>query len=276
VQSHSTLSKEYVMADSVKKRHRSPNYPVFDLGAAVAKAKGLFAEIKRHAVGADVVISNLGYTPKSSSGQKAIAALRSFGLLADQKDNADSTVRFSDTGLDIVADCDEGSTAWRTAVQAAALRPAIHKELWDRYSGEVPPDQELRRYLIRVREPNFNDNSVDDFIGEFKRTIAYAGLGQDDIIGEESTPEPGEGDREMPPTTANPVDSRSSGPLPKASGPASPEWAGPVVKLDLPRGNMVEIRLRKKVTPKEFESLKRIFDLSELSFVEDESQETRE
>jgi len=48
------------------------------------------------------------------------------------------------------------------------------------------------------------------------------------------------------------------------------EWAGPSVRFDLPRGNMVEIRLRSKLTPTDFEKLKKIFELSELAFVEDD------
>lgn len=165
-----------------QKRHRSPNYPMFDLGTAVAKAKSLFATMKRHSVGADVVIAKLGYTPKSSSGVKALAALRSFDLLEDDKGDGDSTVRFSETGLDIVADCVDGSGAWQAAVRKAALAPAIHKELWDKYGGAIPPDEELRRYLVRVREQTFNDNSVDEFIDEFKKTVAYAKLIKGDII----------------------------------------------------------------------------------------------
>jgi hypothetical protein len=43
------------------------------------------------------------------------------------------------------------------------------------------------------------------------------------------------------------------------------------VRFDLPRGNAIEIRLRAKVTPEEFAKIKKIFDLSEVAFVEERS-----
>ena len=46
-------------------------------------------------------------------------------------------------------------------------------------------------------------------------------------------------------------------------------WTGPTVKLDLPRKNAIEIRLKHKVTPAEFEKIKQVFALSELSFLAD-------
>ena len=58
---------------------------------------------------------------------------------------------------------------------------------------------------------------------------------------------------------------------------ASPKedlWAGPKVRFDLPRGNFIEIRLKSKVTPQEFQKIKKIFDLSELAFLEDDNSES--
>jgi hypothetical protein len=47
-----------------------------------------------------------------------------------------------------------------------------------------------------------------------------------------------------------------------------PEPPGPVVYLDLPGGNYVRIRLRRKVSRREFGQIKAIFELSEIAFVE--------
>jgi hypothetical protein len=54
---------------------------------------------------------------------------------------------------------------------------------------------------------------------------------------------------------------------------ASASWAGPCVRFDLPRQNVIEIRLKAKVTPGEFAKIKRIFDLSEVAFVMDEEEQ---
>lgn len=158
------------------KRHRSPNFPMFSLPKAIERAKKLFGEMQRHAVGSDIVIKKLGYAPKSSSGLKALAAMRAFGLLVDVRGAGDNQVRFSEVGLDIVADYKEGDEQHTKAIRHAALMPPLHKELWNKYDGKIPPDDELRRYLVRVRDQKFNENSVDDFIAEFKLTIAYAKL----------------------------------------------------------------------------------------------------
>jgi hypothetical protein len=51
------------------------------------------------------------------------------------------------------------------------------------------------------------------------------------------------------------------------------EWSGPSVRFDLPRGNAVEIRLKSKVSGKEFQKLKKIFELSAVAFIEDDDIE---
>ena len=43
----------------------------------------------------------------------------------------------------------------------------------------------------------------------------------------------------------------------------------PTLTFPLPRGNVIEIRLKSKVTTKEFAKIKQLLDLSESSFVED-------
>jgi hypothetical protein len=53
----------------------------------------------------------------------------------------------------------------------------------------------------------------------------------------------------------------------------SQKWrAVPPLTFPLPRDNMTEIRLKRKVTPKEFQKIKQLLDLSEMSFVLDENE----
>ena len=64
-------------------------------------------------------------------------------------------------------------------LQAAALSPKIHAELWDEFGTEdtLPPASALRQYLVFDREGNrFNESSVDDFIAEFLETVKFANL----------------------------------------------------------------------------------------------------
>ena len=170
------------MSKSGQKRFRSPNFPYFDLKTAIEKGKALFADIGRHAVGPDIIIEKMGYTPKSSSGAKGIAALRAFGIFEDAKVDGDQKTRFSSRGLDIVADYPESSPEWTGAVKMAALAPKLHRELWDRWPDGLPPDEEVKRYLLRVREQRFSDSGATEFIDEFRKTLAYAKLVAGDKI----------------------------------------------------------------------------------------------
>ncbi|HTM54488.1 MAG TPA: hypothetical protein VL175_10695 [Pirellulales bacterium] len=154
--------------------HRSPNYPFVDLPAAIEKVRVLYRAVGRHAVGTDVLIQKMGYTPKSSSGKKVLGALRAFGLVDDTRVGRDQLLKLSDRALDIVADYREGDAEWNAAIRAAARSPKIHAAVLGRYSGSLPPDDELRRYLVRVYDPPFTDAGAGDFIAEIRSTLAYA------------------------------------------------------------------------------------------------------
>jgi hypothetical protein len=152
-------------------KQRSPNYPAISLDEAVDKLPKLFADMKRHPVGVETAVGFMGLKYTSSTGKLALGAMRSFGLFEDA---GKSMVKLSSRALDIVTDYARSSLGWRKAVQDAALEPAIHKKLWERYGEELPADDELRRVLIR--ELKFYDNAVSPFIAEYKRTIEFSGL----------------------------------------------------------------------------------------------------
>jgi hypothetical protein len=189
------------MSTGTNQKPRGPSHPYFDLKTAVTKARALFTDIGRHAVGHEVVIEKLGYTLKSSSGAKALAAMRAFGLLEDTKVDGDARLRFAEIGLDIVADCKESSEDWRKAVLTAALKPKIHQEIWTRYQGELPPDEELKRFLVRVRDQKFSDSSAVQFIDEFRKTLDFAQATNQAKLAVEEVGDDGGDDQESTPTS---------------------------------------------------------------------------
>jgi hypothetical protein len=67
-----------------------------------------------------------------------------------------------------------------------------------------------------------------------------------------------------------------SAPRPTTEAPQAEEHHGPLIRFPLPRGNEIEIRMRSKVTKEEFEKIKRIFELAEVAFLEDEPREPRQ
>ncbi len=126
-------------------------------------------------------------------------------------------------------------------MKQAALMPPLHSKLWERYGPELPSDQTLRLSLIL--DEGFNENSVDDFLTEYKETLEFARLRMAE--GARPRPEPS--------------------PAPFLSPPPPPK-TGEAFEIDplvfpLLHGNAVEFRIRRKVSPQEAEDIRRVFDL---------------
>jgi len=173
-------------------RTRSPNYPAINLKAAVEKARTIYqSSTKRHAVGPEVIGQVWGNKPKSSAFKLALAAMQYFGLLAEAPNGDHKLLKLTPLALDIIADFPAGSDEHREAIQKAALMPKVHAELWSRWGAGLPPDGEIRRYLVRER--GFNDNTVGDFIAEYKATLSFAKLTGDGTLEEETPTDDGEG-----------------------------------------------------------------------------------
>ena len=163
-------------AESKKRRERSPSYPSIDLETAVQRLEVVYEKESRQPVPTSVIMEHWNYTPKSSYGLLAIAALLKYGLLEDQGSGADRLARITELGLSILMP--ESPEERFQAIQKAALNPAIISDIWTEYGGDLPSDASLKVFLIRQR--SFNPRAVDDVIGVLRRTIEYANLSSDD------------------------------------------------------------------------------------------------
>lgn len=215
-----------------RKKVRSPSFPFVGLREALDRARAFYEAEQRNAARPETAAAHWGYSPKSSGGKQTIAALRSFGLL-----EGDVLVKLSGRALRILLDEREGSEERSRLVQQAALMPPIHARLWERYGAELPSPQTLRLSLIL--DEGFNENSVDDFLTEYRETLEYARL-------------------TSPPGRTAPVETAAPPPPPKPV----PEEAGidPVV-FPLLDGNAVEFRIRRRISPEEAEDLRVVFEL---------------
>lgn len=175
-------------------RTRSPAYPAFSLKKAIERLGVLYKEERRNLVHTDVVLKHWGYDPKSSNGLRAIAALKQFGLIEDQGKKDDRQVRLSELGFELVMPESEGNEEHLAHLRQAALRPVLHKAIWEEYNGDLPSDAALRRYLIKSK--NFNDSFVDPFVRQFRSTIAFAKLSKADTI-EQPEGQSGDEDEDM-------------------------------------------------------------------------------
>lgn len=167
-------------ANRVKiKRHRSPNYPAISLKKAVTLAVGLYEDYKRSDIPVALAHKRWGYKEHGSAGNQVVAALHAFGLIQTKGTGKDRKMAVSDAMYRIAGNANDQ----QELIQSAALKPSIHRELWNKYDGNLPPDDLLRHYLQFDREPAFNEDAVGSFIAQFRETIGFAKLQKGDIIG---------------------------------------------------------------------------------------------
>jgi len=165
-----------------KKEGRSPGYPQIDLAAALERARIIKEKESRHPANIATILNHWGYGSKSSQGLIVLATLKKFGLLEEKGVGVAREVKLTDLAWRILVDEREESIDRLEAIREAALLPRIHRQLWDEYGGELPSDENLRFRLLTVGESRFTSGAVDGFIAEFRRTIAFAGLGKYDIL----------------------------------------------------------------------------------------------
>jgi hypothetical protein len=217
-----------------RKKIRSPSFPFIGLREALDRVRTFYEAEQRNAARPETAAAHWGYSAKSSGGKQTIAALRSFGLL-----DGDSLVKLSGRALRILLDEREGSEERLRLVQQAAVMPPVHARLWERYGAQLPSPQTLRLSLIL--DEGFNENSVDDFLTEYRETLEYAKLVLTGLREEKEA-------RSERPVSPPP-------PPPRLSAEVDP------VVFPLLDGNAVEFRIRRKVSPEEAEDLRLVFEL---------------
>lgn len=149
-----------------RKVHRSPSYPVFDLGEAIQKAEAVYGQEKRTATTPEVIASHMGYSQATGPGGRAVSALRQYGLL---EENA-GRYQISDIGYMLIHFPHE-SEDWKKAISEAARRPTLFKELLEKFRDELPSDATLRNELLTR---GFNPSAISDVVSIFRNTIALA------------------------------------------------------------------------------------------------------
>jgi hypothetical protein len=216
----------------MSKKVRSPSFPFINLPEALERARVFFDREHRHETDPEVAVRHWGYSPRSSGGNQTLAALRAFGLLEMV---GEGKVRLTERAVRVLLDEREESPEREQLLRQAALSPALHSRIWERYKGVLPSDATLRLYL--VADEGFNERSVDEFIAELKETLEHAGI----------ETAPAERRREIP--------KAQTPPPPQASAEVDP------VSFPLLDGNAVEFRIRRKISPEEAEDLRTMFEL---------------
>ncbi len=167
-------------------RKRSPSYPSLDLKTAIEKARLVLDKTKGHAVPDELAVQHMGYKSNNSNGFRALASMLSFGLLESIGSGKDRKVRISEVGKRILADKRDLSPDRDKLIRESALRPEIHKSVWEYYKGDLPDKGVIETYLVLERE--FNESAARDFVKELKDTLSFAKITGGDILsGDDST-----------------------------------------------------------------------------------------
>lgn len=155
------------------KRERSPAYPGISLGQAIDRAQVLYDQERRNAAPVTTVVRHWGFSnPSNGAATVALSALEKFGLIAVTGTGSNRKVRLTDLALTILLNPDKTEVAH--SIREAALNPPIHRLLWNEYQGDLPSDDTLRYELIVGKR--FSERGADNFIGQFRATIAFAKL----------------------------------------------------------------------------------------------------
>lgn len=173
---------------------RSPSYPGIDLEIAIQRAQRLYEAQREHPSRIDAILGHWDYKPNSGAGLVAAAALKKFGLLQDEGSGKARQGRLTELALRIVKDRRPDSTERAAAIRQAALAPTIHRDVWDRYQGQLPDNSDLIYYL--EFEKAFTSHGAKEFVEQFRRTIAFAQLAPSDSLADDDgdtheEPEPG-------------------------------------------------------------------------------------
>jgi len=165
-------------------RKRSPSYPAINLEQAIKRAGEIWTREQDYAAPLSAVFSLWGYKAGAGNANLAVAALRKFGLVEYEGIGDARKVKLTPLAVQILNHPDPDRRS--QAVKQAALRPEIHRELWEKYQGRLPSDDTLRWELERERD--FSRSGAAEFIPEYRQTIAFARLSESDSV-EPQTPE---------------------------------------------------------------------------------------
>src|SRR5437016_4500012 len=110
-------------------KERSPNFPFITLGRALERAEQLYRNEKRGAAPFDVAAADWGYSATSSGALQTVAALKQYGLVADEGSGKDRKIRLTDLALRIILDTRDNSEEKEQLKRQAARTPSVAAEI---------------------------------------------------------------------------------------------------------------------------------------------------
>lgn len=152
------------------KRDRSPKFPYIGLGKALDRIEVLYGKVKRYEARVADIAKDWELSPKSSSTDRTIAAIQSFGLIEDTGSGDSRKIKLSELGARIISDKREGVR--ESLLAEAALKPPIMTEYARRWDGGRPDDAHALSQL--QFEGGFTEEGARIFLRVFDETIRFA------------------------------------------------------------------------------------------------------
>src|ERR1700730_12502522 len=110
-------------------RHRSPNYPLFELEKAVERTKQLYGSYKMYKAPIAILGERWGYKALSAALKQAVAAVKAYGLISVEGEGPARQIGVTERGRWIVLNAPDRDQL----LKKAALGPSLFKALWDKY-----------------------------------------------------------------------------------------------------------------------------------------------
>lgn len=123
---------------------KSPNYPVVDLGTALAAMQNVLLKESRNKMSRAVLGKHLGYNSLNGRALGKIGAVRGYGLVEGSGDE----LKISDDAIDALK-APVGSDERKGALERLATRPALFKELRAAFPDSLPSQENVEYWLTK-------------------------------------------------------------------------------------------------------------------------------
>ncbi len=157
-----------------KTKERSPGFPFITLEAALTRAQQFQTEERRGSAPFQRAAQHWGYSPASSGLLQTIAALKQYGLLADEGSGKERKVRLTDLALRILLDIRPESGERKQNIRQAALTPPIAAETHQKWPEGLPSESTLNHYLVLER--GFNQSTALKAVMILKENEQFANI----------------------------------------------------------------------------------------------------
>jgi hypothetical protein len=164
------------IAKETIKRDRSPKFPYIGLGKAVERIEVLYAKAKRYDARVSDIAKDWDLSAKSSSIDRTVAAIQSFGLIEDSGSGENRKIKLSELGARILIDARPGIR--ESLLADVALKPPILAEYAHKWADGRPDEAHALSQL--QLDGGFTSEAAKIFLRVFDETIRFVSARQYD------------------------------------------------------------------------------------------------